>query len=56
MNLKDLQTMKENAQKELEVAEKKQDDLKKLSEEVDEEVNARRGLIFSIDRVIALKN
>lgn len=55
MKLDDLKALKEEATKELEVARQKQRQLSKLSAEVEEECNARQGLVFSLDRMIALK-
>ena len=55
MEIEVLNEFKETATKELQVAEQKQKELQKLSEQVEEEVNSRKGLIYNIDRLIALK-
>lgn len=55
MELAELNEIKETATKELRVAEQKQKELKKLSEQVEEEVNSRKGLIYNVERLIALK-
>ena len=47
--------MKAVATTELEVAKKKQNELQKLKEQVEEEVNARQGLIYNLNRLISLK-
>ena len=55
MEVTELNQMKAIATTELEVAKKKQNELQKLMEQVEEEVNARQGLIYNLNRLISLK-
>ena len=55
MNKKELQDLHKRVSAERDVAEKKLRDVEKLHEEVEEEYNARSGMLFSIERLINLK-
>lgn len=56
MNKKELQELHQKVSAERDIAEKKLREVEKLHEEVEEEYNARSGMLFSIERLINLKN
>lgn len=55
MNKKELQELHKKISAEKEIAEKKLQEVERLHEEVQEEFNARSGMLFSIERMLNLQ-
>ena len=51
----ELEKLHETISKERDIAHEKLNKVKKLHEEVEEEYNARTGMVYAIERLIALK-